>query len=192
MATTMRPLAIDEYRQEVFSDPGRMWELFDGQLREKPGKSWEHLDSVTLLGHLLLRQLDRREYRVFAEGRIRRPAATVFIPDSLVVPAAVGQAFRGRPGTRAIFPDPLPLIVEVWSASTGNFAVDAKLPVYKQRGDQEFWRIHPYDKTVIAWRCQPDGSFVETFYREGAITPESLPGVTIDLAELFDDEIHCP
>ena len=174
-----------DYQRVVLSDPERQWELYEGHLREKPGMSWEHLDIVMQLGHLLKSQLGGSQFRVFAEGRVRRPTATIFMPDILVVPTSLAPAFLGRPGTLAIIPDPLPLVVEVWSASTGDYDVDAKLPVYQQRGDLEIWRIRPYEKTVTVWRRQPDGTYDETVYREGAVTPVALPGVTIRLDELF-------
>jgi Uma2 family endonuclease len=187
MNAITHPMTVEAYERLVSSDPDRKWELHDGQLREKPGMSWEHLDIVTLLSHLLQLQLDRREFRVFAEGRVRRPEATVFIPDILVVPAALGPRFRGQPGTLAIFPDPLPLIVEVWFQSTGDHDVDAKLPIYQQRDDREIWRIHPYERTLTAWRLLPDGTYDETVYRDGDVRSTALPGVSIRLAELFDD-----
>ena len=77
-------------------------------------------------------------------------------------------------------------MVEVWSPSTGDYDVDAKLPVYQQRGDLEIWRIHPYERTLTTWRRQPDGSYEETLHRDGTITPVALPGVTIDLGALLD------
>jgi Uma2 family endonuclease len=186
--STTHQVTEEAYQRLVSSDPDRQWELHDGQLRENPGMSWEHLDIVMQLGYLLKSQLDGREFRVFAEGRVRRPVATIFIPDILVVPTALGRSFRGQPGTLAIIPDPLPLVVEVWSRSTGDYDVDAKLPVYQQRGDREIWRIHPYETTLTAWRRQPDGTYDETVYRSGSVTPVALPGVTIHLAELFDAE----
>lgn len=187
MATTSQHMSIEAYQDLVLSDPHHTWELLDGQPREKPGMSWEHLDIITELVTLLRLQLDRTKFRVFAEGRVRRPVATVFIPDIMVVPTAYGDTFRGRPGTLAIFPEPLPLVVEVWSQSTGDYDVDTKIPVYRQRGDQEIWRIHPYEKSLTAWRRQPDGSYDETVDREGVISPVALPGVSIRLADLFDN-----
>jgi Uma2 family endonuclease len=86
----------------------------------------------------------------------------------------------------AIIADPLPLVVEVWSPSTGGYDVDAKLPIYQQRGDLEIWRIHPFERTVTAWRRQANGSYTETIYREGILAPVALPGVSITLDELFD------
>jgi Uma2 family endonuclease len=154
-------------------------------LVEKPGMSWKLLDIMALLIARLHQQLDRAEYRVFAESRVRRPAATIFLPDVAVVPTAYGEDIRDLP-VLAIFSDPLPLVIEVWSPSTGEYDVDAKLPVYQQRGDLEIWRIHPYERTLTAWRRQTDGSYHETLHRLDTITPVALPGVTIDLGALLD------
>jgi Uma2 family endonuclease len=86
----------------------------------------------------------------------------------------------------AIFSGPLPLVVEVWSSSTGDYDVDTKVSVYQQRGDLEIWRIHPYERTLTSWQRQPDGSYQETMHRGGSVAPIGLPGVTIDLGTLFD------
>ena len=102
-----------------------------------------------------------------------------------MVPTSYGQDIRDLP-VLAIFSDPLPLVIEVWSPSTGDYDVDAKLPVYQQRGDLEIWRIHPYDQTLTSWRRQPDGSYQETLHRGGSISPVALPAVTIDLGTLFE------
>ena len=115
-----------EYEHIVATQPDHQWELVDGQLREKPGMTWEHSDLVMWLGYLLLRQLDKERFRVFAESRVRRPTATIFMPDVLVVPTEYGDEFRDRPGKLAIFSQPLPLVVEIWSCSTGDYDVEAK------------------------------------------------------------------
>jgi Uma2 family endonuclease len=90
-----------------------------------------------------------------------------------------------RPNAVEAYAEPLPLIVEVWSPSTGDYDVDSKLPEYRRRGDLEIWRIHPYEHTLTTWRRQPDGRYTETLYTSGSVQPASLPGVTIDLASLF-------
>lgn len=102
-----------------------------------------------------------------------------------MAPVDSGRAFRGRPGTLANFSDPLPLVVEVWSRSTGDYDVNAKIPVYMQRGDLEISRIHPYERTLTSWVRQADGSYRETTYQGGIVSLAALPGVTIDLDELF-------
>jgi Uma2 family endonuclease len=181
-------ISEEEYQHIVLGEPDRQWELRDGRLRERPGMSWNHGRIVAKLSNLLQQQLASD---LFAVGinvwRVRRPPGTVCIPDIVVVPTAFGQELADRPGVLAIFSDPLPLVVEVWSASTGDYDVDAKLPIYQQRGDLEIWRIHPYERTVTTWVRQPDGSYTETVYREGVVSPSARPGVTIDLAALFSD-----
>jgi Uma2 family endonuclease len=52
-------------------------------------------------------------------------------------------------------------------------------------GDLEFWFIHPYQRTLTTWRRQSTRSYKETVYRGGAVHPDSLPGVTIDLDTPF-------
>jgi Uma2 family endonuclease len=184
--TATHQLTEAEYERRVFAEPDRLLELCDGEVREKPGMTWEHSEIAVLLGHLLLRQLDRRQYTVLGESRVRRSPGTIYIPDLMVVPSTLGPEFRGRPGKLAILGDPLPLVIEIWSRSTGDYDVNAKIPEYQRRGDLEIWRIHPYDRTITVWRRQPDGSYDETIYFEGVVRSASLPSVVIDLAELFD------
>jgi Uma2 family endonuclease len=75
--------------------------------------------------------------------------------------------------------------VEIWPRSTGDYDVEEKLPEYQRRGDLEIWRLHPYERTLTAWRRQPDGSYTETIYTGGVVHPVALPGVAIDLDALF-------
>ena len=183
--TIAHRLTEAEYEQFVFANPDHKWELVEGQLREKPGMSWEHDDIVSSL--TFFNSTRPREFRVRIDGRIRRPPGTIFLPDLFVVPTQYGDEFRGRPGVLAVFSQPLPLVVEVWSQSTGDYDVEAKIPEYQRRGDLEIWRIHPYDRTLTAWSRQPDGTYHEAHYREGLVTPIALPNVAIDLADLFAD-----
>jgi Uma2 family endonuclease len=85
-----------------------------------------------------------------------------------------------------VYDEPLPLVVKVWSRSTGDYSVPEKIVAYQQRGDLEIWRIHPFERTLTVWRRLPGGSYEETIHREGIVSPAALPGVAIDLAGLFD------
>ena len=183
MAVAQR-MSEEQYQQFVSAQPDGHWELHDGRLVEKPGVTFRHGQIPMLLGHFLLSQLDRDAYQVVSELRVRRSSATVFMPDLMVVPTGYSEEIRDQP-VLAIFSDPLPLVVEVWSPSTGDYDVDAKVPVYQQRGDLEIWRIHPYERTLTAWRRQPDGSYEASIHRGGTATPVALPGVEINLDELF-------
>jgi Uma2 family endonuclease len=100
--------------------------------------------------------------------------------------ASVARALLEQPGSLDAYSDPLPLVVEVWSPSTGDYDIRAKIPVYRQRGDEGIRFIHPFGRTLTAWRRQADGSYLETTYRGGLVRPIALPGVVIDLDTLFD------
>ena len=174
------------YESLALADLGAKWELHDGRPREKPGMTWDHTDGSSELGFSLRRQLDGDRFRVHIGGaRLRRASGTVYIPDVAVVPVELGRDLRGRSDTLEILDAPLPLVVEVWSPSTGGYDVDAKLPEYMARGDLEIWRFHPYERTLTTWQRQPDGTYVESVHRGGTIEPAAFPGVRIDLNTLF-------
>ncbi len=178
-------ISEQEYRELALNDTDHIWELWDGVPREKPLMSMKHDDVAFYLGHLLQIQLDRSVYRVNVNGnRTRLSPRSYYVPDVIVIPVVYQQPFDPR--TFGAYTEPLPLVVEVWSLSTGDYDVATKLPSYRERGDAEIWFIHPYERTLTAWRKQPDGSYAEEMYRGGIIPVASLPGVAIDFDALLD------
>jgi Uma2 family endonuclease len=174
------------FEQLVLEDSDHHWELHHGRLVEKPPMTWEHNATAYNLVAELTTQLDRRDYHVAGNsGHVSRPEESYFIPDVYVIPRAL-QRQLWQPRRMEAYPEPLPLVVEIWSPSTGGYDIESKLPEYKQRGDREIWRIHPYERTLTAWRRQADGSYFETVFTGGIIEPVALPGVRIDLDSLFD------
>lgn len=118
-----------EYERLALSDGRHHWELNRGRLRQKPAMAWDHADVMFQLGVLLHQQISRNEYRIHLDnGRLRRATENSSVPDLIVIPRALSQHLRGRPDRLEVYPDPLPLVVEVWSPSTGAYDVAAKLP----------------------------------------------------------------
>ena len=180
------PVSEETYRRVALEDPEGLWELVCGRPCRKPIMTTEHEQIGRMLAAWLIRQLDLGQFTVgINSGRLRVPAGNYRIPDVCVIPMAMLRRLLAEPHTFEVYEDPVPLVVEVWSPSTGDYDVEEKLREYQQRGDLEIWRIHPYERTLIAWRRQPDGSYTETLYTCGAIQPVALPGVTIDLDALF-------
>src|SRR4051812_13457199 len=106
---------------------------------------------VFLVG-ILHRQVDRRRYRLRTNQACLRLSSDIyFVPDIAVIPAEMERALRERPGSLDAYTDPLPLVIEIWSQSTGSHNLEQKLSSYQQRGGQVIWRIHPYERTVTAW-----------------------------------------
>lgn len=178
----------DEFERLALADDerDRQWELVEGRLRKKPGMSAVHNRAIMSLAYQLMSQLDRSAYDVRANaGHVHRPTRSYFIPDVLVAPAALVLP-RLSLDRLEVFPEPLPLVVEVWSPSTGRYDSTTKLPAYRARGDAEIWRLHPRARTLTVWRRQPDGTYVETEYQGGMVSVTSLPNVVVDLDSLFD------
>jgi Uma2 family endonuclease len=81
----------------------------------------------------------------------------------------------------------MPLVVEIWPPSTGDYEISDKLRARQLRGDLESWRLHPDDKTLIGWQRRPDGSDAESLVQGGSVQPAALPGVSINLDSLVEE-----
>jgi Uma2 family endonuclease len=179
-------LSEEEYRRIALGDPQGQLELHDGLLREKPARSVERGHVMTRFMRLLDSQLDWDAFQLrVGHARLRVTARDYYVPDMVVIPASIEQALRQNLSELDAYPEPLPLVIEIWSPSTGDYDVQEKLPDYQRRGDLEVWSVHPYERTLTAWRQQSNGSYAKTAYRDGVVHPQSLPGVAIDLEVLF-------
>ena len=95
------------------------------------GTDW----AAVKLGHFLLTQLDWNVYQVRVNaGHVHRTTESYLVPDVLVVPVAMGHGLRGRLDRLEVFDAPLPLVVEVWSPSTGGYGVDTSWPSTRRAG----------------------------------------------------------
>ena len=180
------PVTEKTYEQVALEDPDGQWELACGKLRSKPPMTHAHNTLGFELAVMLRQQLNHREFEVrFNAGRARISQSASYIPDVIVIPRALTEGLRLRDDVLESYPAPLPLVVEVWSKSTGDYDVETKFPGYKERRDLEIWRIHPYERNLTSWVLQSDGSYSERVLDGGSVSLAALPGVTVDLDELF-------
>lgn len=183
----MQLTAID-YERFALDHPDEKWELHHGELRVKPVMTFWHNHIGRQLWRQLDRQLDNGQYDVIVDQpRVNRPSASYYIPDLFVVPAAsVRRGLAETPQALEAYSEPLPLVVDVWSPSTGGYDVDEKLSEYQRRGDLEIWRVHPYERTLTRWIRQPDGAYLELHQpATGDVQLVALAGGTIGLDALF-------
>jgi Uma2 family endonuclease len=187
MAVIQAEIVSEEtYRRLALADPHGQLELHHGQLREKPAMSVAHGGIVDRLAAMFYGHLDRNDFRLrFSHARLRRSARSYYVPDIAVIPAAVERMLYENPRALDAYPDPLPLVIEIWSPSTGNYDVTDKLVEYQARGDREIWYVHSYERTLTRWVRQPDGAYAESVHRTGIISPLDMPHVAIELDELF-------
>ena len=59
-------------------------------------------------------------------GHVRKSSDSYYIPDVFVIPDELTLPLRGRMVLET-YASPLPLVVEVWSHSTGDYDVEFKL-----------------------------------------------------------------
>jgi Uma2 family endonuclease len=176
------PISFETYQRVALEDPEGKWELDCGRLREKPPMTVRHGRTTRRLNAMLVHQLDWREWSV-GGTRLRVTSETYFVPDLTVLPESLVLTLDDD--QFEVYSQPVPLVVEVWSPSTGEYDVDTKFPEYRLRGDLEIWRLHPYEETLTTWRRQPDGTYQEVLLRGGTVRPVAIPGVSINLDELF-------
>jgi Uma2 family endonuclease len=175
------------YRQVALEDPTGGWEWVRGFMRRKPCTTVFHGEAVRGLQRQLILQLNPSEFSVGGNVRVWTPTPSYLVPDVTVLPRAYFERrLRDEPRTLEVYDEPMPLVAEVWSPPTGDYDVDNKLGVYRQREDLHVWRIHPYEHTLITWVRQPDGIYVETLYTSGIVRPTALPNVVVNLDALFD------
>jgi Uma2 family endonuclease len=180
-------ISAKTYEQVALEDDDELWELDCGRLRRKPPMTADHNEEISRIWGRLFIALDEDEYAVRSNSaRLRIATGAFYIPDVCVVTRAMFERVRAeRPRGLESYEELVPLVVEVWSPSTGEYDVEVKLAAYKQRGDHEIWRVHPIERTVTVWRRRADGGYDEQVYREGEIAPVALPGVRIAIAQLF-------
>ena len=179
------PVSEATYRKLAEEDFESGWELVCGRLRQKPGMTLRHNTIAVTMSWALREQLPADLYFVSPGlARLRLPSGSHYIPDVCVIPLGTAEPHWDETGVET-YPEPLPLVVEVWSPRTGDYDVETKLADYQSRGDAEIWRIDPRDRSLTAWRRQHDGSYTEHRFGRGKVSPASLPGVTIDLDDVF-------
>ncbi len=90
--------------------------------------SADHNQATSRLFGWLFQQLDPDEFQVRSNlGTVRRSSERYYVPDVHVVPIDLVRRQLGNQRLE-VFVQPLPLVVEVSSPSTGDYDVETKLP----------------------------------------------------------------
>jgi len=185
--TQTEPVSEETYRRLALADPGGQLELYQGQLRKKPGMSVEHGDIMFHLGMLLQNQLDRGEYRLRAShARLRRSADTYDVPDIAVIPTAGSVRCANVPAVST------PILSRChWLSRSGppqreGTTLTKRRQTISSVATSKFGAYTPNERTITVWRSGPDSSYTESIYRDGTRRLGSLPGVAIDLDTLFE------
>ena len=162
---------------------GQRWELIDGEVFEMSSPTTAH---QRILGRLHV------ELAIFLKGkpceaflspydvRLNADGAddTVVQPDVLVVCDSAKIDAKCCVGV----PD---LVIEILSPSTAGRDRLVKMQLYQRVGVREYWIVDPDAKTVQAFILE-DGRYTGKTYAGNEKMPvHVLPGLEIDLADVF-------
>ena len=118
------------------------------------------------------------------QNKSDREIITVVQPDLCVVcdPAKIDE--RGCLG-------PPDWIIEILSRHTSAKDLREKFEVYEEAGVKEYWVVHPQEQTLLVYTLDQNGKYkgiLKPYVRTDRVSPVTLPGLTIDLEQVFPDE----
>lgn len=172
---------------------GEMSELIKGKIFKMsppPGSVHQRI-SGNIFGKLW-NYLQNKPCQVFsAPFDVRLPSSkkskadkeiiTVVQPDLCVICDASKIDDRGCIGA----PD---WIIEILSPHTSAKDLREKFDVYEESGVREYWVVHPQEQTLLIYTLAENGKYIgilKPFVRTDRVTSFTLPGLAIDLEEVF-------
>lgn len=184
-ATTASLLALEEVRAQLFPVPVDIYhlltdnlhtELLRGIIFKKLSKSPQHRAHGVRLYKILAAQISA-EYQIFPEVPLTL-ADSEPEPDVAVVRGTEAKFAEQHPSTAE-------LVAEV--AVTSLKLDRAKASIYAEAGVKEYWIVRPENRQVEIYREPSPAGYLERFTAEAPamVRPSALPGVSVDLAELF-------
>jgi Uma2 family endonuclease len=176
MGTTTHLMTFEEF--ERLPDEPHKLELMDGELIRMPPAITRHM-RITLrlyktldsaLGMLHSQGLARDLGEVFHETGYLLGSNWV-IPDISITHArqTENKYLEGAPA----------LAIEVISKANTAEMMQRKIQLYMQNGAREAWLFYPRAQSVTVYRGRTATEV------EGTLTSELLPGVSIDLSEIY-------
>lgn len=165
-------------------------ELIKGKIfKMSPAPSASHQNIVATVSGELYQYLKGKPCKVFPapfDVRLTRTVndtqvTTVLQPDVCVICDPTRIDARGAVGA----PD---IVVEILSPGNNNKELQTKYDVYEEAGVQEYWIIHPSERTFLKYTLA-NGSYVASRLLTGGdqVTTPILPGFVLDLEEVFKD-----
>jgi len=176
MGVITTSMTFEEF-ERLPDEPNKL-ELIDGEVIRMPPANFRHGNiSQTLNRRLedIVRELQSRglggELGVVYKEMGYLIGSNWVIPDVSITRAAqpVGEYLEGAPI----------LAVEVISKSNTAEMIERKIELYLENGAKEVWEFFPRTESVTVHRGKTAIRF------EGTLTSDLLPGITIDLSEIF-------
>jgi Uma2 family endonuclease len=162
-----------------------IFEVVDGRAVLMPGNDIPHQDVVMGLYEAFrsqLRRLGRGYVLPTINVFIPRPAGSLGevqnrVPDLVVASRKPHKRFEAGQAPE--------LVIEVLSSRRGNVERTEKLDDYAAAGIGEYWIVNPFDRVIDVYRLSAGEFIQDGSIARGTISPSALPGVVIDLSEIW-------
>lgn len=181
MAHASSPKTVDDY---FALGEDRLTELIEGEFVVSAAPNWPHQRASFRLALLLEVQLRRLKL-----GKVNLPVdvelsrTTVVHPDVVYLSNATMKRIKGH-----LFGPP-DLAVEFLSSSNRSNDLKRKMKLYLEYGVPQYWIGDPEARTI---RVLENGGRARiekgTFKPGDVIRPSGMPGVTVEVSEVFEDE----
>ena len=168
-------LSFEEF-ERLPDEPGKL-EFLDGELIQLPPAKRRHMELSRRIQILLMRAVDKagasaKLGSVYHETGYKFGSRAWLQPD-------VSIPYRDHPGGDYFESAPA-LAVEVISESITAAQMDRKMKIYLANGGVEAWLVYPDTRCVWVYH----EGHAEEF--EGVLRSSLLPGLELDLTQLFD------
>ena len=160
-------------------------QLIDGELILAPSPTTRHQRISLRLAVELTQHIERTGL-----GEVWIAPLDVVFPDREVYQPDILFVSNERKGiiTEANIQGAPDLVVEILSPSTQRHDRGHKQDVYAERGVREYWIVDPDSSTLEVLSAGSNGwTLTATFSAEDALASPLLPGLSIELGQVFAD-----
>ncbi|MDQ6705501.1 MAG: Uma2 family endonuclease [Acidobacteriota bacterium] len=183
MPATTKPIT---YEESLKMPENRLEEIIDGASCITPPAPTGHWELLSHLRDVLEEQLPRRAYR-FSSGEAglgirRNPVFTYRVPDLAVFSRA---ALAQNKDPAYVWVAPV-LIVECLSPANRRGRIERLRQHYESICVPELWLVDPHKRVLSLYLLEAGLLRHADAIERGTIFPSRLPGVGVDLGELWE------
>jgi Uma2 family endonuclease len=177
-------ITVDEYyrmAEDGRLDPDTRVELIEGEIIEMAPMGSAHAGKTSRIDHLLSRALGTAA-QIRVQMPLRLDNHSEPEPDIAVV-VSREDFYEERHPT----PADVLLVVEISDSSSGPDR-NRKISLYARGGVPEVWVVDVKSKRLHVYREPRDGAYTDVWstVKPGMIALSALPGIRVDLKELFN------
>jgi Uma2 family endonuclease len=177
------------YEDSLTMPENKLEEILRGESRIMPPATFFHAYLIRVLSRILQNHLDPAEYILFGDDvglGIERTPLTYRIPDLMVFRTSILRRARAKIAGNDpyiwVAPD---LLAECDSPSNRKGSIRELLADYSGIAVPEVWLLDPAEPRCTSYRYQSGALRENQTMSQGELTPQLLPNVTVNLADLW-------